>query len=120
MKLIIHRSERDTNFGTISLICNNDPNVSGLAKSIHTYMVTRPDEWELRTGHIYKCFKEKRDAITNAIRELEDNGYIKRTEERPERGRFASVTYDVYEKPIPKQERARLQRRRGIKRSINR
>jgi hypothetical protein len=82
MKNIIHKTHRDNMFATVSLYCLQDPRVSGLAKALHFYAISRPEGWVLRMEDLYRRFKEGRYAIRKAMKELEAAGYLVRHQSR--------------------------------------
>lgn len=103
MKNIIHKTHRDNMFATVSLYCLQDPRVSGLAKALHFYAISRPEGWELRMQDLCRRFKEGRYAIRNALRELEDAGYLVRRQSRSAAAdgstRFGTTECCWYEEP---------------------
>lgn len=54
----------------------DDGSLSARAWGIYVYLAGRPDGWETRAGHLSKVFKEGRDAIYTALRELVDAGLM--------------------------------------------
>lgn len=65
---------------------SDDRRLSWRAVGILTYMLTRPDNWEIRRGDIVNRHTEGRDAVATAIRELRECGYV-RTVPRPGGGK---------------------------------
>ena len=54
MKNTIHKTHRDNMYATVSLYCLQDPRVSGLAKALHFYAISRPEGWVLRMEELYR------------------------------------------------------------------
>lgn len=69
--------------------------ISARAWGIYVYLRSRPPGWECRTGHLGQVFREGRDAIYTALRELVDVDLMIREKHRvnggPPRLRFALV-----------------------------
>ena len=62
-------------------------------------MLSLPDTWDYTTRGLAAICKDGVDSISSALRELEQCGYLVRTQVRDERGRIADVRYDIYETP---------------------
>ena len=72
-----------------------DPNISMKAKAVYCYLQSRPDNWEFYTKEIVKNFKESKDCITSALKELETNHYLKRIAKR-DNGKFSNFDYYIF------------------------
>ncbi len=57
------------------------------------------EDWDYTLKGLALINREKIDAIRQAIRELEQAGYIVRSRERDERGRLRGADYVIYEQP---------------------
>jgi|SRR5690606_6156707 len=77
----------------------HDSRLSFKAKGILTYLLSRPDDWQVYEVEIIKHAKDGRDSVRSGIKELIDCGYIERTERRNEKGQFKGYEYEVYEVP---------------------
>jgi hypothetical protein len=118
MRSILHRTHRDGNFATLNNTAVEDPKLNGLAKALHHYAFSRPEDWELRIGDLRKRFKEGREALTAAFKNLEMQGYLRRTTEHAATGKFATMRYEWFEQPLPIEERIIFQvDRRRLKKS---
>ena len=62
-------------------------------------MLSLPEDWDYTLKGLALINREKIDAIRQAIRELEQAGYIVRSRERDERGRLRGADYVIYEQP---------------------
>ena len=72
-----------------------DGSLSARAWGLYVYLVGRPDGWEARASHLSTRFKEGRDAIYAALKELVEAGLVNK-EERLEGGlRRTRFTVDV-------------------------
>lgn len=70
--------------------------ISALGKCLISYMECRPDGWRFNLVEIAQNFKEKRDAIIRALKELKEIGYITKVQVRDEKGQFQkNETYFV-------------------------
>ena len=76
-----------------------DLRISLKAKGLLSFMLSLPDDWDFTLQGLATCCKEGVDAIRQALRELEDNGYLRRTRRRRTNGRLSCHTYDIFEKP---------------------
>lgn len=89
-------SNKTDNFTILSNEVPRRADLSARAKGIHSYLMTLPKDWKLYREELYRHFTEGRDAINTAFKELEDAGYIKKTQLK-ENGKFAGWDYSVYE-----------------------
>jgi DNA-binding MarR family transcriptional regulator len=99
-KLVKYKIKKSTKWSSVNLTVLEDPNLSPKAKWIHTYLMTRPPDWEIRTKDIINRSTAGRDSIYNGLKELVDNGYIHR-ERVYKNGRIIHWSYEVYEEPLP-------------------
>ena len=76
-----------------------DKSLSLKAKGLLSQMLSLPDDWDYTLKGLALINREKIDAIRQAIRELEQAGYIVRSRERDERGRLRGADYVIYEQP---------------------
>ena len=78
------------------------------AKGLLSLMLSLPDDWDYSVAGLVSLSKDGKDSVMNALTELEDLGYLKRTRLNDEKGRFAGYDYDIYEHPQtdePQQEK---------------
>jgi len=81
----------------------DNPKISMGAKAFFTYLIGRPDDWEFWFWEIQNHFKEKRDKLRSARKELIDLGYLKVTQTR-DGGRYGASLYEIYISPQTKPE----------------
>ena len=77
------------------------------AKGLLSMMLSLPDDWDYSIAGLVTLSKDGKDSVMNALTELEQFGYLKRTRTTNEKGQFAGYDYDIYERPQqvqPKQE----------------
>jgi hypothetical protein len=89
--------------GNYSIIDNaflaSDDRLSWRAKGVLAYLLTRPDNWQVRITDIAQRGRDGRDAILSAMRELIACGYVRRARLRNEDGTLGPTEYVVYEAP---------------------
>lgn len=95
---IIRVSKRENPFVMIDKTMLSDNRLSWKAKGILTYLLSKPNDWEVRVTDIIKQSKDGRDAVYSGIKELEQYGYIKREQIR-DNGTFKGLRYVVFETP---------------------
>ena len=80
MKLI--RVKKDQNFTTINneFIFNN--NLSLKAKGLLCHILALPNDWKLYVEEVEKWHKDGKRAIYSAFKELKENGYLEREQNR--------------------------------------
>ncbi|CAM2999150.1 helix-turn-helix domain-containing protein [Hathewaya histolytica] len=86
-----------------------DSRLSLKAKGLMSYFLSRPDHWEFYQIEILQHCKDKKDSLSNTIKELEKRGYVKRILRRDQQGKLmGGYDYEVYEIPdvINKNEEA--------------
>ena len=77
-----------------------DTSLSFKAKGILGYLLSRPNDWTLIIADIQKRSTNGKDSVKNGIDELIERGYIVKTEQPRQAGKFATCDYVVYEKPM--------------------
>lgn len=74
--MIIRRSKRKQNFSVIDNEIINNNTLSGLARAILIYILSKPDDWNVKKTDIKKNFlKDSLNAISKSLKELRDAGY---------------------------------------------
>ena len=89
---------RKDNFTIISNSILKNPNLTLKAKGLYAYMWSLPDDWDYSVAGLTKVLKEGKDAINEALKELEREGYLVRTILRAG-GKFADMDYILHETP---------------------
>jgi len=83
-----------------------DRKLSLKAKGLLSQMLSLPDNWDYSIAGLCAINKENETAITSALKELKEAGYLRITKQTPDQtgsGRIEYV-YDIYEQPIEKQD----------------
>lgn len=96
-------SKISCNFTQISNYALTDPKISAKACKLYCYMAYRLNcsaNWEFHETEILKHFKEGRNALRAAFKELTDQKYLIKAQIR-ESGKFSRNIYELYEKPLP-------------------
>ena len=99
--MAVFRTEKNSDFTTMSNYHFKDKRLSMKAKGLLSMMLSFPDDWQYSLNGLAAASKESLTSIRAMVQELEDNGYLVRRCLRNERGRLASIAYDIYEMPQP-------------------
>ena len=96
--MAIIRVEKQRNFVAIDKTCLEDDRLSFKAKGLHSYLMSRPDNWKPILEQLSTVSKDKQASVRAGMKELEDCGYIIR---RPvkDNGKIVEWEHIVYEKP---------------------
>ena len=68
------------------------------AKGLLSLMLSLPSNWTFSEVGLTKLSRDGRDSVRSALKELEEFGYLVRTQQR-HNGAFSTTTYDIYETP---------------------
>ena len=90
-------NKRD-NYTIISNHVIKNQNLSLKAKGLFVFMWSQSDNWDYSVAGLVKVLKEGKDAINEALKELEKEGYLVRTILR-KGGKFADMDYILHELP---------------------
>jgi hypothetical protein len=94
------RAEKNKNYSVISNECLRDRRLSARAKGIWAYIMSLPNDWQIRQDEIFSHFTEGKAALRSAWKELAEAGYVKKTPAQGGDGRFAGWDYTVVESPM--------------------
>ena len=100
--MAVSRVERTRDYTVMSNHHLKNRSLSLKAKGLLSVMLSLPDEWDYTLRGLAAISKEGVDAIREAIRELEDAGYIVRSRGRNEKGQLSGTEYVIYEHPQQK------------------
>ena len=100
--MAVFRVERTRDYTVMSNHHLKNRSLSLKAKGLLSVMLSLPDEWDYTLRGLAAISKEGVDAIREAIRELEDAGYIVRSRGRNEKGQLSVTEYVIYEHPQQK------------------
>ena len=93
----IVRREKSENYSVIYNECFHDDSLSARSKGVFAYLMTLPDDWKIYKSELHTHFREGRDAISNALKELEDAGYVTKKPVQDGSGKLGGWDYTVYE-----------------------
>lgn len=105
--MAIFRVNKETHFTTVNNHILRNKEASLKAKGLLVWMLSCDKDWNFSLSGMEACLKEKEDALSSTLKELETLGYLKRTKLMPEtdettgevtRSRVEWV-YDIYEIP---------------------
>lgn len=86
-----------------------DDRLSWKAKGIWAYLMSKPDDWEVRLEDIVKRAKDGDAAVRSGIDELVEYGYMEKCDpERRQDGTYDRHIWRVYEQPTPSISRKSL------------
>lgn len=98
---MIIRTARKQRFTIIdNRILEND-GLSFKAKGLLSYLLSRPDDWQVNDAHLSTIGPDGEAAVRSALKELEVAGYLVRVRSQGERGRFEWTSY-LYDEPQKK------------------
>lgn len=98
--MTVFRTEKTKNYTVMSILHLRDKRLSLKAKGLLSMMLSFPENWKYTEKGLAKVSKEKVDAVKTALHELEEAGYLSRTMERDNKGRYKNADYTIKEKPI--------------------
>ena len=79
-----------------------NPSLSWKAKGLMAYMLSRPDDWQIRVTDLVRRSPDGESAVRSGLRELEQHGYIVRKRRHDAAtGHFAGIMLTVHERPVP-------------------
>ena len=93
------RVNKNVNYTVMSNHHLRNKELSLKVKGLLSQMLSLPEDWDYTLAGLSLINREKIDAIREAVRELENAGYIQRSRERDEKGRLRGTTYVIYEQP---------------------
>lgn len=94
----VFRVNKSKDFSSIKNEPLRDARLSFGARGILAYLLTKPDDWQVRSCDLVAQSPHGKDAILSMLKELEDCGYLKRERVRDETGRYQWQT-EVFETP---------------------
>ena len=98
--MIVRKAEHKSEYTCISNEILQRKDLSLQAKGLLVYLLSLPSDWEVHKTEIWKHFKNGRDSVFRAWKELQQLGYITEKKYR-EKGRF-QTQYTIHEEPVLK------------------
>lgn len=99
--MAVFRINKTADYTVISNSHFKEREMSLKAKGLLSLMLSLPDTWDYSIRGLAVLSKDGKDSVMNALEELEQFGYLRRTKVVDSAGRFAGFNYDIYEKPQP-------------------
>ena len=87
--MAVFRVEKNKGYTVMSNHHLRNKELSLKAKGLLSQMLSLPEDWDYTLAGLSLINREKIDAIREAVRELENAGYIQRSRERDEKGAYA-------------------------------
>lgn len=98
MRTII-KVTKQSNFVAIDNRILEDPDLSWKAKGLLSYLLSRPDNWQVRVSDLVNRSTTGRDGIYSILKELKALGYARYATARGISGTFGEGGWTVYERP---------------------
>ncbi len=93
--MAVFRVEKNSGYTVMSNHHLRNRALSLKAKGLLSQMLSLPEDWDYTLQGLARINRESIDAIRQAIRELEQAGYIQRSRERDEKGRLRGADYVI-------------------------
>jgi hypothetical protein len=97
--MAVFRVEKSNNFTVMSNHHLKNQSLSYKARGILSTILSLPDDWDYTLAGLAKISKDGVASVRAGIQELEEAGYITRTQSRDENGMFTKNIYNVFEIP---------------------
>lgn len=98
--MAVVRIIKDKNFTTMGKYHLQEKEMSLKAKGLLSQMLSLPDNWDYSIKGLATINKESYDTIRQVLNELEQFGYLTRSQAKGTNGKFQDIEYTIYEKPI--------------------
>ena len=98
--MAVFRVEKAKNF---TIMCNHhlrNRKLSLKAKGLLSLMLSLPEDWDYTTKGLAHICKDGIDAISTALKELEQQGYLTRERIRLPNGRLGDIEYTIHKQPV--------------------
>ena len=97
--MAVFRVEHNKNYTVMSNYHLRDKNLSLKAKGLLSICLSLREDWDYSVNGLVAITREGRTAIMSALKELENAGYIRRSQVRDKNGRMGKIEYTIYEFP---------------------
>lgn len=91
----IKRGKKQDSFTIIDNRPLEDKTLSWKAKGLLTYLMSKPENWEVKLWQLKEASRDGRDSTDAGLKELMANGYIRRTRLTDKKGRFQGYLHEV-------------------------
>ncbi|MCD7725848.1 MAG: helix-turn-helix domain-containing protein [Clostridiales bacterium] len=96
----VFRVVKNSNYTTLSNYHFKDKRLSWKAKGLLSTMLSLPEDWNYTIEGLAALAGDGTKSTNSGLAELEEYGYLIRTQLRGENGRFGTTEYTIYENPI--------------------
>lgn len=96
-----HGPRLEDRFTMISNDVFQRADLSFRAKAIYGYLMSCRSGWQLTRDRIAEALEVSAGTIRRALEELEDAGYLVRSQSKGPDGRFNAVEYTIFSEPVP-------------------
>ena len=97
--MAVFRVEKNKGYTVMSNHHLRNKELTLKAKGLLSQMLSLPENWNYTLAGLSHIKREKIDAIREVVKELEQVGYIVRSQTRDEKGRLRGADYVIYEQP---------------------
>ncbi len=98
--MAVFRVQKTEDYTVMSNYHLRDKGLSLKAKGLLSQMLSLPEDWDYTLAGLSYINKESKDAIRNAVKELEAAGYVIRRQTIDQAGKFSTNEYIIYERPV--------------------
>jgi len=116
MSIVRINHDKENPYTLINKTALEDDDLSWAAKGLWSYLISRPDNWNVSVKHLVSSFQKEgkkgggRDAVHNLLNELIEFGYCIRIQHKTSKGLFDSYEYIILEhkklkETLPKQDK---------------
>lgn len=98
MNSVINNIKKNFTISPNQLI--NDNSMSDRARFLFIYMCSKPDEWTFYNYQLTKALGYTEDTLRKYLKELIENGWLVKEEQKRVSGKFTSNTYMLNHEPI--------------------
>ena len=93
------RTEKTDNFTIMANHHLRDMSLSLKARGLLSLMLSLPDDWDYSARGLACLCRDGENSIRSALKELEQAGYVVRSQRRNSRGKIVNTEYVIYEMP---------------------
>ena len=98
--MAVFRIEKTRDYTVMSNYHLRDMSLSLKAKGLLSLMLSLPENWDYTMKGLAHICKDGIDAISTALKELEQQGYLTRERIRLPNGRLGDIEYTIHEQPV--------------------
>lgn len=105
MAIIKFKVSRDRCYTVVNNTFINDNQLDAREKGLLLVLMSKPDHWDMSIEGLRAFCADGTTALRKGIQKLEEHGYLLRLNARNTRGNFGSMSYVVFERPLPVEKR---------------